>query len=70
MSTLLRNAEVNTSLRCVATLRQLVDTFSVQSAQRLYNAILVGHHTVLDSRQPRKVLSEFKTLSVSNIWSH
>jgi hypothetical protein len=24
---------------------------------------------VLDSRQPRKVLSEFKTLSVNNIWS-
>jgi hypothetical protein len=54
------------------------EKFSVQSAQRLYNATLVGRQkfsvnlneeTVLDSRQPREVLSEFKTLSVNNIWS-
>jgi hypothetical protein len=52
--TLRSNAEVNTSLLCYATLRQLVDTqqwemrekFSVQSAQRLYNATLVGHQTL------------------------
>jgi hypothetical protein len=53
--TLLCNAEVNTSLRCYASLLQLVDKqqwemsekFSVQSAQRLYNATLGEHQTVL-----------------------
>jgi hypothetical protein len=56
---LLRNAEVNTSLHCYASMLQLVDTqqwemrvkFSVQSAQKLYNTTLVGHQTVLVQKQ-------------------